>query len=298
MGFLRRFVPSRSEVPEWATFFRPDEYETFIRVGQDRGKLYLDLCDDRWRAVEITTDRWRVVGDPPLKQVVSHTYEAGLRGHFGGGGKQGRLNWNLGMFRAKSTDDIINVASPLAGHQYFQNGGDTLRRGIEAGLSYQWDRWNVFASYTFVDAIFLSPLILSSPNNPFADADGKIFVAPGNHIPAVPDHRFKAGVDYKITTAWKLGTDINVVGSQYLVGDQSNQNPKVPPYWVVNLHSSYQVSKNVELFGLVRNLLNQRYYSFGTFFQTDSFPYLNLTDPRTFLPGMPLAAYAGIKARF
>jgi iron complex outermembrane receptor protein len=91
---------------------------------------------------------------------------------------------------------------------------------------------------------------------------------------------------------------MNVIGSQYLVGDQSNQNPKVPAYWVVNLHSSYQVSKNVEIFGLARNLFNQRYHSFGTFFQTDSLPYLQLTDPRTFIPGAPLTAYAGLRARW
>jgi iron complex outermembrane recepter protein len=89
-----------------------------------------------------------------------------------------------------------------------------------------------------------------------------------------------------------------MIGSQYLVGDQANQNPKVPAYWVVNLHSSYQVTKNVEAFGLVRNLFDRHYLTYGTFFQTDSFPYLNLTDLRTFLPGMPLAAYAGIRARF
>jgi iron complex outermembrane receptor protein len=52
------------------------------------------------------------------------------------------------------------------------------------------------------------------------------------------------------------------------------------------------------VFGLVRNLFNQRYYTFGTFFQTDSFSYLNLTDPRTFVPGAPLAAYAGLRARW
>jgi iron complex outermembrane receptor protein len=238
-----------------------------------------------------------LVGDPPLKQVVSHTYEAGLRGHFGSDSKHGVLNWNVGLFRAQNSDDIINVASPLPGHQYFQNGGGTLRRGIEAGLSYQQGPWSVFANYTFVDAIFLDPLVLSSPNNPFADADGKIFVVPGNHIPAVPSYRFKAGTDYKITDAWKLGADINMIGNQYLVGDQANQNPKVPAYWTVNLHSSYQVTKNIEVFGLVRNLFNRRYYTFGTFFQTDSFPYLGLTDPRTFLPGAPLAVYAGLRGK-
>jgi iron complex outermembrane receptor protein len=238
-----------------------------------------------------------LVGDPPLKQVVSHTYEAGLRGHLGDDAKRGLFNWNLGLFHAVNSDDIINVASPLPGHQYFQNGGNTLRQGIEAGLSYQRNGWSAFANYTFVDAIFLSPLILSSPNNPFADANGRIFVSPGDHIPAVPDHRLKAGLEYSATAGWKLGADLNVIGSQYLVGDQSNQNPKLPAYWVVNLHSSYQVSKNLELFALVRNLFNRHYLTYGTFFQTDSFPYLNLTDPRTFVPGMPFAMYAGLRAK-
>jgi iron complex outermembrane recepter protein len=66
----------------------------------------------------------------------------------------------------------------------------------------------------------------------------------------------------------------------------------------VNLHSSYQIAKNVELFGVVKNLFNRHYYSYGTFFETASFPYLNLSDPRTFVPGMPLAAYAGMRATF
>ncbi|MGA3190738.1 MAG: ATP-binding protein, partial [Bryobacteraceae bacterium] len=43
------------------------EYEPFVRVGQRQGKLYLDLCDAKWRAVEITHDRWRVIADAPLK---------------------------------------------------------------------------------------------------------------------------------------------------------------------------------------------------------------------------------------
>jgi iron complex outermembrane receptor protein len=128
----------------------------------------------------------------------------------------------------------------------------------------------VYANYTRVDATFRSVLLLSSPNNPFADANGNIFVVPGDHIPAVPNYRFKAGAEVKITDAWSLGADVNAIGSQYLVGDQSNQNPTVPAYWFVNLHSSYRVTKNIEVFGLVRNLFNQRYYTLGTFFQTES----------------------------
>ena len=87
-------------------------------------------------------------------------------------------------------------------------------------------------------------------------------------------------------------------GGQYLVGDQSNQNPKVPAYWVVNLHTSNKISSNIELFGLVQNLFNQRYDTFGTFFNTCQIPFLALSDPRSLTPGMPLAAFAGPRAMF
>ena len=257
----------------------------------NRAPTPLELeCSDPTRPCLIDN---ALVGDPSLKQVVSHTFEAGLRGHYDTKGSS--LAWSVGAFRALNTDDIINVASPIPGHEYFQNGGDTLRKGIEANLSYKWQRWNVYANYTYVDATFESALTLSSPNNPYADANGNIYVVPGDHLAGIPDYRLKAGFDYQITDPWKFGADLNVVGSQWLVGDESNQNPKVPAYWTVNLHSSYQLSKHVELFALMKNLFDQHYYVFGTFFDPTDFPYLNLTDPRTFVPGMPLAAYVGVR---
>ena len=235
-----------------------------------------------------------LVGDPPLQQVVTYTSEAGLRGHFDIA--KGRLNWTVGAYHALNTNDIINVASPVViGHEYFQNAGDTLRQGIEASASYKADRWNVYANYTYVDATFRNYLTLSSPYNPFADANGNIYVVPGDHLTGVPDYRFKLGAEYQITDPWKFGADLNVIGSQWIVGDESNQNPKIPAYWVVNLHSSYKISDNIEVFGLVRNLFDQRYYTYGTFFDVTTAPYLNLTDPRTFVPGMPFAAYVGIR---
>jgi len=36
-----------------------------IRVGEFNGRLYLDLCDDAWRAVEVDATGWRVVDRPP-----------------------------------------------------------------------------------------------------------------------------------------------------------------------------------------------------------------------------------------
>jgi iron complex outermembrane recepter protein len=237
-----------------------------------------------------------LISDPSLKQVVGHTYEAGLRGS--AGDKQDVLKWNLGVYRTDSDDDIINVPSLVSGFGYFQNAAKTRRQGVEAGVIYKRERWSAYANYTFVDATFQSALTLSSPFNPAADTNGNISVVPGDQIPAVPRHRFKAGAEYSITEPWTIGIDLDVIGSQYLVADQSNQNPKVPAYWVVNAHSSYKLTKNVEVFALVQNLFNQHYYVAGTFFNTQAIPFLNLTDPRTFIPGMPLAAYAGVRATF
>ncbi|MFT5555572.1 MAG: iron complex outermembrane receptor protein [Bradyrhizobium sp.] len=253
-----------------------------------------------------------LVADPPLKQVVSHTVEAGLRGGWGRDAKTGVLSWGLGVFHTLSDDDIIRVASPLGVNNFgfFQNAGQTLRQGIEAKLDYRLDRWNAYANYTYVDATYRSAITLFSPNNPNAltnDAGAEfVNVSPGDHIPGIPAHRFKAGVDYNVTDAWKVGADVNVVGSQWLIRDDTNQSPKVPAYSVVNLHTSYQITKHIEVFGLINNVFNQHYYLSGTFFQTGGFtsagglPNLmaQLSDPRTFVPGMPLAAYAGIRAKF
>jgi iron complex outermembrane receptor protein len=248
-----------------------------------------------------------LISDPPLKQVVSRTVEAGLRGNFGASDTD-RLTWGLGVFHTGNTDDILNVASaavPMFG--FFQNAGNTLRQGVEAKVNLRHDRWTAYANYTFVDATYRSAITLSSANNPVADpATGTIQVVPGNHIPGIPAHRFKAGAEYAVTDRWKIGADLNVVGSQYLIHDDSNQNPRVPAYWVVNLHGSYQIDKTFEVFGLINNLFDRHYYAAGTFFNTGGFNsatfgnpnFFTLNDPRTFLPGMPIAAYAGVRARF
>jgi iron complex outermembrane receptor protein len=233
-----------------------------------------------------------LVSDPALQQVVSRTYEAGLRGR-----PDQTLSWNAGVFRTDSRNDIINVASPISGFGYFQNAAATRRQGVEAGVAFKRAPWSAYANYSFVDATFQTVLTMSSPFNPAA-VNGIIFVMPGSHIPAVPAHRFKAGVDYALSDAWTLGTDLNVTGRQYLVGDASNQNPQVPAYWVMNLHSSYKVTKTIELFGLVQNLFNQHYYAAGAFFDRGAIPFLAFNDPRTLVPGMPLAAYGGVRATF
>jgi outer membrane receptor protein involved in Fe transport len=242
-----------------------------------------------------------LVSDPPLKQVVSRTVEAGFRG------TQdlniGHLSWKVGAFRADNADDILAIPSPvLQGFGFFQNVGNTRRQGIESEVTLKSNQWQFNASYAFIDARFLDALQLAS-NSPFADANGNIQVLPGDQIPAIPRHRVKASVDYSITDAFKIGGDALYVSSQYFVGDQSNQFPKLPGYTVFNLRASYQIDKTLQVYARVNNIFDNRYASYGTFFDRNALPnFYNggaaFTDPRSLSPAQPRAFYAGLKATF
>jgi hypothetical protein len=55
------------ELFEARALFDGEEAPVNLRVGADRGKLYLDLCDPAWRAVEIDATGWRIVDRPPSR---------------------------------------------------------------------------------------------------------------------------------------------------------------------------------------------------------------------------------------
>src|SRR5262249_41465264 len=158
-----------------------------------------------------------------LKQVLARTYEIGAGGeavHLGWS-----LRWHVGAYRTLTRDDIFFVSSAVIGRAFFQNIGRTRRQGLEASFEAASGPWRASASYDYSDATFRDALSLSSPENPSADADGKIEVAPGNHIPNVPAHRFKAAVAYSART-FDLSLTMRAAGGAYLDGDEANSLPK------------------------------------------------------------------------
>jgi len=159
----------------------------------------------------------------------------------------------------------------------------------------------VSASYSLIDATFESPITLSSPNNPFADASGNIHVVPGDHLPGIPRNRLKLDVDYAITDRWTVGGNLLVESGQYFFGDASNQNPKLGGFYVVNLRCSYRIIGNVELFALVENLFDNKYATFGIYGDATATPLPGVakpTDPRFISVAAPRAVYGGIRMKF
>jgi len=247
--------------------------------------------------------------DPPtLRQVVSHTYEVGLRGRFEAPDiASGHFAWNASLFRTYVDDDIYGVASSL-NSGYFQNIGGTRRQGAEGGLRYDDETLSLYLNYSYVEATFQSAFLLNSPQNAFADANGNIQVRPGDALPGIPAHRLKAGGDVHVTGDWLIGADAVYESSQYFRGDESNQMGPLGGFTVVNLHSRYELTDTVELFVNVVNALDAKYASFGvlgdpTGIGAPGIPPNAVTNGpgvnnRFESPGPPISAFGGVRISF
>jgi iron complex outermembrane recepter protein len=239
-------------------------------------------------------------GDPNLRQVVSHTVEAGLRAQFQpfeGANVSSEINY----FHSTLNNDILFVNSPIQGRAFFQNVGTTLRQGMDVSARLKTGRLLAWIAYSYIDATFQTGFIASSDNNPGANANGNIQIRPGNHLPGVPTNLLKLGVDYQATEAWTVGGTGIAASGQYLFGDEANLTPKTPAYFVLNLHTSYQLTANLQLFGLIENAFNTKYYTFGTFSPTSSVVIAQApgaANPRSYSPAAPIAGTVGIRLTF
>ena len=203
--------------------------------------------------------------DPPLEQVVGRTAEVGLRGqglYYGG-----RYTWSAGLFRTLASDDILPITD-ADGRIFFVNAGDTLRQGVELSATYETRKWNVYASYAFVDATLDT-----------CDRSERRMRLPrqaGDRLPGIPRHRFKAGVEYWVTSKWKVGADLVAASNQPFfpneVSDEADDGDASSarrlhargPAHVLRRHR--QRSRSM---ASSRTCSTQRYGLYGTYFEAD-----------------------------
>jgi outer membrane receptor protein involved in Fe transport len=263
-----------------------------------------------------------LVSDPPLKQVVTRTFEAGVRGTF-----ENNLRWSAGWFHGQNYNDILFVASQQTGFGYFLNFGRTRRQGAEASVSGRIKRLTLGGNYTFLDATYQSPQTVDGGSNSQSDGgpgmDGNINIVPGDRIPQMPRNILKAYAEYQPTSKISIDLDFDATGRSFARGNENNLDQPdgvyylgpgfSPGYGVVNAGAHYQVQKHLELFVQIDNLLNHRYstaaqlgpspfdnnYNFiaRPFPPTPSGDFAIRTS--TFLaPGAPIGAWGGLRFRF
>ena len=265
-----------------------------------------------------------MAGDPPLDQVVTRTFEAGVRG------ERGRLNWHGGFFRARNDDDILFVTSDQTGFGYFRNFGETRRQGIELGADTQLGRVSLGAGYTFLEATFQSEETVNGESNASNDEavsgepglEGVIEIEPGDRMPLVPRHMIKVFANVRVTSAFTVDVDLIGVSSSLARGNENNLHEPdgtyylgpgdSPGYAVVNLSGRYALTRWLQIVGQINNLFDRRYYTasqLGATGFTDSetfiarpLPPINGEFPvrhsTFYAPGAPIRGWIGTRFTF
>jgi outer membrane receptor protein involved in Fe transport len=265
-----------------------------------------------------------LAGDPPLKQVVTRTIEAGLRG-----GMESKANWSVGWFRADNRQDILFVASNQTGFGYFKNFGKTLRQGVKFDVTGKVWRFSLGSSYTFLDATFQSSEFVDGSSNSTNDSaatgrglEGTIQTDPGAQMPLIPRHMFKAFADFQATAKFSMNLGLVAVSSSYARGNENNLHQpdglfylgsgRSLGYSVTNLGAHYQVTRHLQVFAQLNNLFDCRYStaaqlgptgftSTGAFIARP-FPAVDgefpLAHATFYTPGAPRGAWGGVRFKF
>ncbi|MDO9314718.1 MAG: TonB-dependent receptor [Burkholderiaceae bacterium] len=250
--------------------------------------------------------------DPPLKQVVSRTIEAGLRGSL-----PGDLRWNASVFRTVNKDDLLFISTGAA-TGYFSNFGRTLRKGVELGLSQQVGEVNWSVAYSYLRATYDSPACLVAEANSTAETSSRctgqdeIEVRPGDRIPGQPKHNLKVNADWRVLPQWTVGAQVSAYASQYVRGNENNKHQpdgeefngkgKIGGYALVNLTTSVTLGGGWELFAKVTNVFDREVATAGALGEnsfTGNGNELQAAVAEQFVgPNAPRAGWIGLRLRF
>lgn len=232
------------------------------------------------------------LADPPLDEVVTSTFELGVRGLFN------NVRYQFGVFHATNKDDIIFQTTGRA-TGLFANVDETQRRGFEAAFAGSVQQLDWYATYAFTEATFRDDFAVLSPNHPQANDEGEIWVESGDRMPGQPQNIFKLGGDYHLTQAFSLGAEAIYNSSQVLRGDESNQMDTLSGYTLVNLRAAYTTG-NLSVFARVTNALDKDYVNFGLVGEDprEVLDSLSNNDPVFVGAGAPRAGWIGVRYKF
>jgi outer membrane receptor protein involved in Fe transport len=260
-----------------------------------------------------------MAGDPPLEQVVAKTFEGGVRGKL-----SDLVKWNISTYYATNYNDLQFVAAKANnGAGYFQNVGQTKRRGIDLGLSGVAGDFSWSAGYSYIKATYNSSFDIgnevNSSNQPDANGDGFITVNSGDNIPGIPKHQLKFRGEWRALPTWTIGATAVFFSDQYARGNENNQHQagtnaagdtfagsgKIGGYGVLNLDTRYTLSNTGwQLFAKVNNVFDRDYYTSALLASNsftgaaNAFDGANPSNETFLAPGAPRAGWIGVRYDF
>ena len=297
VGLTYSFVP---EVNVFAGYNEGNRAPSIIELG----------CADALSPCNLPN---AMAGDPPLKQVVTKTFEGGLRGKIGNSTK-----WNVSVYRATNYDDLQFIASNISGAGYFDNVGKTRRQGLDLSFNGESGDFRWSAGYSYIKATYESTFDIVNDVNSSThlDAAGNdvITVKPGDNIPGIPKHQLKFRGEWRALPTWSIGASAVVFADQYAHGNENNQHQadgvnfmgsgKVAGYGVVNLDTRYTLpNTGWQLFAKVNNVFDRKYYT-GALLGQNGFDAAGVfaagagVDETFLAPGAPRAGWVGLRYDF
>ena len=187
-----------------------------------------------------------------LEPQTSHDMEIGAEF------QRGTAKLNLSIYRIRLNNEIYfqRLAGSFGSNI---NLPPTERRGLELDGSWRPVRdIALTANYSYTEAKFREGVF------------GSVDVT-GNDIPLVPRHGANLGLTWSINSKTRISTDAQYVGQQRFDNDQANTFArKIPSYVLVNAGIFHDVNDWRLSLG-VKNLLNEKYFSYGILASSTSF---------------------------
>ncbi|MDP9348667.1 MAG: TonB-dependent receptor, partial [Gemmatimonadota bacterium] len=202
--------------------------------------------------------------DPPLDPVVATTYEAGSRWSVG------PATLSASAYRTDVRDDIFLFPYEEEGEPegstidgYFANIEATRREGIElgSGVRLRGDH-RLYLNYAFTRATFQTDDVELFSIREADDRENE--VEPGDRLPLVPDHTLALGGMLSLPAGLHLGGDARYMGARWRRGDEANEEEPLAAYRVTDARLGF-AARGWEVQGIVRNVFDARYATFGTF---------------------------------
>ena len=178
----------------------------------------------------------------PLEPQTSRDREIGVEAAAGPG------TYRIAFYRIALSNEIF--FDPLTFTN--RNIAPTRRSGVEAEGRWRLSAVDAFLNYTYTEAEFRS------------GSFGAISIA-GNDVPLVPRHAANAGVTWRFMPRTQAHTVVRYVGERPYDADETDTfGRKMPSYTVVDAKLTH-VSRDWLLTAGIRNLFDEKYYSYGVF---------------------------------
>jgi iron complex outermembrane receptor protein len=224
-----------------------------------------------------------------LKPVTSDNFEVG--------GRTKLWNWgeaSLALYTSDVRNEIYFTCTVCAGLAFDglnRNIDSTRRQGVEVSAKSRLNEYfDGIINYTYTDATFQSTFNISATKT----------ITPGNTIPLVPKNRFSVTGNVHPLEGMTLSLIGLYVGSQYYLNDETNTQPQLSSYFLLNGRFAYErpvPGGRLTGFLMLNNILNQKYATSGTM-AGNTITGTGLVPEPFVVPAPTFAIYGGLSYRF